>query len=83
MNYTANTPHQLAQVLRGQRKALGFTQKQVADLVGLFPKTISALESTPDRSRIDSLFKLLSALGLELVLRPRSAVAEPTDNVEW
>ncbi len=71
MDYTAYTPHQLAQALRSQRKSLRFTQKGVGVSVGLLPKTISALESSPQRCSVESLFKLLSALELELVLRPK------------
>ncbi|MEI7788056.1 MAG: helix-turn-helix domain-containing protein [Chlorobiaceae bacterium] len=66
------TPMQLAMVLSGYRKKLKLTQKQAGENVGLFPKTISALENSPDDSSIASLFKLLSALGLELVLKPKS-----------
>jgi len=39
--------------------------------VGLLPKTVSALESEPDASTLGSLFKLLSALEVELVIRPK------------
>jgi HTH-type transcriptional regulator/antitoxin HipB len=74
------TPLQLAMVLSGYRKKLKLTQKQAAENVGLFPKTISALENSPDSSSIASLFKLLSALGLELVLKPKSTVH---NNGEW
>lgn len=43
--------------------------------VGLLPKTISALDSDPRRSSVASLFKLLSTLDLELVLKPKSKLA--------
>ncbi len=83
MMLRAQTPEQLASVLRGQRQARKLTQKQAASLVGLLPKTISALESDPERGSVGSLFKLLSALGLELVLRPK-VVAKPTiSQSEW
>ena len=49
MKYTAHTPQQLAQVLRGQRKSKGLTQKSAGSQVGLLPKTISSLELTPER----------------------------------
>ena len=65
-------PMQLAMALSGYRKTLKLTQKHAGDKVGLFPKTISALENSPDGSSLASLFKLLSALGLELVLKPKS-----------
>ena len=79
----AQTPEQLAPLLRGQRQAVNLTQKQAASLVGLLPKTISALESNPERSSVGSLFKLLSALGLELVLQPKASTTSSTTQSEW
>lgn len=79
----AQTPEQLAAVLRGQRQASKLTQKQTADLVGLLPKTISAFESDPARGSVGSLFKLLSALGLELVLRPKTITKSSPAQSEW
>ncbi|KFN47785.1 helix-turn-helix domain-containing protein [Arenimonas metalli] len=82
MMLRAQTPEQLATVLRGQRQASKLTQKQAAALVGLLPKTISAFESDPERGSVGSLYKLLSALGLELVLQPKASPQSPTDS-EW
>lgn len=78
----APTPDQLASVLRGQRRASKLTQKQAAALVGLLPKTISALESNPERGSVGSLYKLLSALGLELVLQPKAGTTSISSS-EW
>lgn len=72
MNYTAQTPRQLGQILRGQRKSQKLTQKDAAKPVGLLPKTISKLELAPETATIESLFKLMSALQLELVVRTKS-----------
>ena len=82
MQLRAPTPEQLASVLRGQRRASKLTQKQAGVLVGLLPKTISALESDPERGSVGSLYKLLSALGLELVLQPKTG-ATSTSSLEW
>jgi HTH-type transcriptional regulator / antitoxin HipB len=62
------TEAQLAHALRSARKARGLSQAEAGRLVGLLPKTISALENHPGSASIDSLLKLLSALGLELAL---------------
>lgn len=78
MDYTIHTPGQLGQVLRGQRMAQGLTQKATGEPVGLLPKTVGRLEGAPARSSVESLFKLLSALSLELVIRPKSDQAS-----EW
>lgn len=83
MNYIVHTPYQLAQALRSQRKSLRLTQKTAGGTVGLLPKTISALESSPQRSSVESLFKLLSALELELVLRPKNDPADQSLTSEW
>ncbi len=72
MNYSAHSPKQLGQVLKGQRKSQKLTQKDAAKFVGLLPKTISKLELATETATIESLFKLLSALQLELVVRSKS-----------
>lgn len=70
------TPMQLARLLNGQRKEQGLSQKKAAAKVGMAPKTISALENHPEGSCIESLFKLLSALDLEIVLQPKLHVED-------
>ncbi len=83
MEYNVHTPQQLAQALRSQRKSRRLTQKAAGAPVGLLPKTVSALESSPERSSVESLFKLLSTLELELVLRPKSSDTDQTTSPEW
>ena len=72
MEYPILTTRQLAQALKGWRKSRKLTQAEAAGRVGLLPKTISALETDPDPSTLGSLFKLLSALDLELVIRAKA-----------
>ncbi|MBL8949161.1 MAG: helix-turn-helix domain-containing protein, partial [Myxococcaceae bacterium] len=66
-------PGQLAQVLRGFRKAKGLTQAELARRGGLLPKTVSAVENDPSKVTFESLYRVLSALELDLSLEPRSA----------
>ncbi len=73
MDYTVYTPRQLGQVLKGQRSTQHLTQVEVATRVGLLPKTVSKLERDPDTATLESLFKLLSSLQLELVVRGKSS----------
>ena len=68
MKQVIATATQLSHALRSARKAKGLSQAEAGQLVGLLPKTISALENHPGSASIDSLLKLLSALGLELVI---------------
>ena len=81
-NYV-QTPVQLGKVLKARRNLLKLTQEKAGRTVGLLPKTISALEITPEGSTIASLFKLLSALDLEIILRPKDFIPEDAKNLEW
>ena len=81
MEYVARTAHQLGQVLKSRRKQLGLTQREVAAKVGLLQAQISVIESHDAKATVTTLYKALSALGLELVLRDRApASISPT---EW
>lgn len=83
MEYTIHTTWQLAQALRSRRQSKRLTQKAAGAPVGLLPKTISTLESSPERSSVESLFKLLSALEMEMVLRPKSSTSDQSTSSEW
>ena len=71
MDYLISILPQLGMSLQITRKMLGLTQREAGELVGLLPKTISALENHPASCSIESLFKYLSALELDIVLRSR------------
>ena len=80
MDYVARTPQQLGQVLRACRARRELSQSVVAEHVGIKQDTVSALETRTHASSIESLYKVLSALGLELVLRDPPVSA---DDKEW
>lgn len=80
MKYLISTPGQLSQALRNVRKAHGLSQGGAGKLVGLLPKTISALENRPGSATIESLLKLLSALDLELVIAPKKETDPENQN---
>ena len=82
MRDVIRTPQQLSQVLRAHRKKKQLTQRFAGKDVGLLPKTISALELKPEGSSIESLFRLLSALDLELVVTEKGT-SRPTNGPEW
>ncbi len=80
IDYPIKTPQQLGAVLEGCRKHRGLTQKAVGTRVGLAQSAVSLLETAPQQAGLARIFKLLSALDLELVVRPRKA-ASPRS--EW
>lgn len=67
----ASTPEELAQLLHGFRAKAELTQAQAAAAGGLLQKTVSTLETDARRASIESLYRLLSALDVEVVLRPK------------
>lgn len=82
MDLPIRTPSQLSSLLKSARAQRRLTQRAAAAKVGLRQKTISLIESDIARSTVGSLFRLLSALDLELVLRDKSG-APSKPGTEW
>lgn len=78
--YPIKTPQQLGAVLQGFRQQRGLTQTQVARAGGLGQSAVSELELDSSTASLNRIFKLLAALNLELVVRPRG---ENTPSSEW
>ncbi len=72
------SPDMLAQSLKNARRHRHLTQQGTADLIGIKQATVSAFENHPERSRLETLFKLLSALELELHVTERNRPEEVT-----
>lgn len=79
-DYSIKTPQQLGAVLEGYRRNRGLTQKDVGAKVGLAQSVVSLLEKSPQRAGLARVFKLLSALDLELSVRRRET---PSRRSEW
>jgi len=75
-------PSQLGIALRSRRKELGLSQSEAAARGGLQQKTVSSLENDPQRCTIHSLYRLMAALEVELVLQPREGAVE-TCGEDW
>ncbi len=78
-DYPIKTPQQLGAVVAGYRKDRGFSQQAVGARVGLAQSVVSLLEKSPERAGLARIFKLLAALDLELVVRPRGKPAHKSD----
>jgi HTH-type transcriptional regulator/antitoxin HipB len=85
VDYVARTPAQLGPILRSIRTERGLTQRDAGVKVGLKQSTVSAVESDAARTSVDTLYKLLSALGLELVVRYKPSGRGPAGSrkQEW
>jgi HTH-type transcriptional regulator/antitoxin HipB len=67
------TSAQLKAALRSLRRAQGLSQSKFGSKVGLSQERISAIENHPERVTMDQLLTILMALGMELVIKPRSS----------
>ena len=71
MDLVARNEQQLAAALRRHRKKASFTQSDLAGRINKRQATISGLE-TGKGGTLDTLFAILGALDLELVVRLRT-----------
>jgi len=68
----APTPEILGKILADARKARGLTQAQLARRMGTRQATISKLETNPRDSRLDTIFRALAALELDMNIARRT-----------
>jgi len=78
--FTVRTADQLPTLLQAFRKEAGLTQSEAALRLGVTQQTYSALERNAEKVGAARMLKLLSILGVELVLNkptasPKSAPA--------
>ncbi|MBW1252961.1 type II toxin-antitoxin system antitoxin HipB [Pantoea allii] len=73
------SPRQLANQVKLLRQQDGLTQAELAKTVGLKQATLSHFENNPETTSLATLFKILQALNLAVVLQgnpPASASSE-------
>jgi HTH-type transcriptional regulator/antitoxin HipB len=68
----ARTEKQLGAIVRRTRKQAGLTQGDLGERIHLRQGTISRLEAGEPAVQLRTVMEALSALELELVVRPRS-----------
>ncbi|VWC47916.1 XRE family transcriptional regulator [Burkholderia aenigmatica] len=72
MNFIANTPAQLGEILSSAHQAKGLTQAEAAVRIGVGQPRISSLESTRTESlSLSQLLELTALYGLELCIRTK------------
>lgn len=78
-----HTPKDLAQFYRDTRKLQKLSQAAVGREISLRQDTVSKFEIKPDNVRLDTLFRLLAALDLELHLVPKEHAFSERENSGW
>lgn len=77
------SPEVLGQLLKSARKQKGLTQDQAGNLVGLTQAMVSRIERGESNTRIDTLFRLMAALEMEMALEPREKAVEQYEGDNW
>lgn len=86
------TAKMLSHIIREFRYQQDLSQTDIAKLAGTKQATVSVFENNPESTKLDTLFKILTALELELTVQPRKKknqyVQEPIpsfyqDDEEW
>ncbi len=75
MSTLARSSKQLGLLIQRHRKARGLSQTELADLAGLRQELVSKIESGQPGSRLSSIYALLAALNLEMIIQPRTKSA--------
>ena len=76
------SPEGLAKVAHDARKRRKLSQAQVSSLVGLKQNTLSRFETNPQGTQLATLFRILSALDLEMQVVPKSKATKDWKE-EW
>ena len=68
-----HSPAQLSTHLKSLRKTRGLTQVQLAKRLGIRQSRLADIENHPETVSSAQLLDLLAALGVEVLLRPKSS----------
>lgn len=79
-----HSPNELAQYYRDQRKQLKLSQTDIAEEIVIRQDTVSKFENKPENVRLDTMFRLLAALDLELhIVSAGSTTVEGDKTAGW
>lgn len=81
----------LGHAVKRQRKAKKLTQKEAGSVFKIDQTTVSDIEQGAAGTRLETLFRMLAALGLEMVIRPKQSASsvsnerkkKPNDGENW
>lgn len=74
---------QLSVCLKNVRLTQKLSQDTVAGKVGIRQDTVSSFEKLPDSTKLETFFKILSALNLELEVKPRNMQQDKAWQEDW
>ena len=74
---------QLSVALRNERKSAQCSQTVIANKTGLRQDTVSSFENNPESTKLETLFRILAALDLELEVHPRKRPLSDDSSQTW
>lgn len=77
------SPKILGQILKSARIKKGLTQDQTGNLVGITQAMVSRIERGESNARIDTVFRLLSALEMEIAVNFRQKTPDQDEGDNW
>jgi HTH-type transcriptional regulator/antitoxin HipB len=83
MKTIATSPASLGHILRAARKKRGLSQTEAGKSVGMDQPTLSKIERGESNARLDTLFRLLAALDMEMTLQPRQKASDTSEGDTW
>ena len=78
-----HTPKALASFCSSHRRSKKLSQAYVGTEVCLKQTTVSKFELKPDNTHLDTLFRILAALDLEMQIVPKEKSRELIDQKKW
>ena len=82
MEQLVNSPKTLGNAIKRQRKTKQITQKNAGILFKIEQSTVSSIEQGSEGTRLSTLFRLLAALDLEMVIRSKEDITH-TQKENW
>jgi HTH-type transcriptional regulator/antitoxin HipB len=83
MKTKAINSNSLGIILRSARKSKGLNQTEAGKLLGVDQTTISKVERGESKVRIDTLFRILAALDLEIIIQPKKMWSDLNEGDNW
>jgi HTH-type transcriptional regulator/antitoxin HipB len=77
----AQTKEQLIKAVQRFRKANSMTQKELSEKSGVPQSSVSKFEANSREPSLSLLFKIISALNLEVTVRRKKSVKSKSDSV--
>ena len=74
MEQLVHSPKSLGSAIRRQRKAKKLNQKEAGSAFKIEQSTVSSIEQGAPGTRLETLFRILAALDLEIVIRPKTII---------